>query len=526
MAIIYLSSDGADANNGLTRGASKLTFSAANTAAGNGGTIIVDGVIALATTGYFALDKSSLTIQSYTPYSGTLKCGPSHASNAIYVQSTATGTILGDIIVDANSSATYAIGSEFGSAINEITFSGVRVQNFTQYGVKGSKFRNMTGSLQVIASGAALGGVNVTPDGAGTISLTGSVAVSNLSGTFFGFYVIPTASGCSADIYNVAFTGTGAGGSSNFTGVNLKACSVSQISRGHTFDISGFTTVCASAMPVSTTITVAVAKTYGITGSLAAAGTIAAGIGIRIGDDNSFVTPNITRAEIYQNTISGANHGIMFGSVNNGIMWGNKASYCTIGLLSKGGTAGNLIYGNIVEKCTDFCMYSKAGVNDKFIGNTVVMSAGGYADTGMYTTPDAATAASGIIFENNIIYTDSTLVKFAQVSTGDTATFANNNYYSTAALPANPFHYAGTNYASIAAWIAAQESSALSANPLFVDIAGGNYKLATGSPMWRAGKARFGLKDYRGRRRQVPPSIGAYEPSSGDSIQIARTARV
>lgn len=63
-------------------------------------------------------------------------------------------------------------------------------------------------------------------------------------------------------------------------------------------------------------------------------------------------------------------------------------------------------------------------------------------------------------------------------------------------------------------------------DPSFADPANGDLRLATGSIAYRSGKYLATAKvDFRGRRRQVPPSIGAYEPSSGDACPVARTAR-
>jgi hypothetical protein len=177
--------------------------------------------------------------------------------------------------------------------------------------------------------------------------------------------------------------------------------------------------------------------------------------------------------------------------------WGSKTA--NDGFSNEGTNTGMELYG-----CTSYGNLN-IGINADFSGTGTVIvkncvshgnnvnNAGGYTDfkvVGQATTANCSNNCIGELDTQSNLYADS-------------AASPASGYYPTHASFGNKI-----------------------ADPLLANPAGYDFSLSTGSPCYRSGVYNSSMKtDVRGRRRQVPPSIGAYEPSSGDACPIARTSR-
>jgi hypothetical protein len=134
------------------------------------------------------------------------------------------------------------------------------------------------------------------------------------------------------------------------------------------------------------------------------------------------------------------------------------------------------------------------------------------------------------LFANNNIYCLTACRTYVTVDAAQVATFRSNNYYSVVTpSEANPWSYQGSGQSSLAGWQGAQESTAISSDPLFVgrDLSNiNNLRLQADSPLRRAGlDLNIGnVQDAGDRAFLHPPSIGAWEATSGDAAS-SRTAR-
>jgi hypothetical protein len=129
--------------------------------------------------------------------------------------------------------------------------------------------------------------------------------------------------------------------------------------------------------------------------------------------------------------------------------------------------------------------------------------------------------AAGAVLSNNVISSSGfSLYVDATVAAADwNAAF--NNYPGTGV-----FHYRGTDYATLAAYVtaASKDAGSIATNPRFL---GGSspttaeaFKLRNDSPLIDAGVCYLAVgcvhPDFGGRRGRVPPDIGAWQHRSGD----------
>jgi hypothetical protein len=130
--------------------------------------------------------------------------------------------------------------------------------------------------------------------------------------------------------------------------------------------------------------------------------------------------------------------------------------------------------------------------------------------------PDNTVNVASAVFDANICY-DNGAANWNVLSVGanQVAAFAYNDYFvgnSGSLGGASPFAYQGTNYTTIAAWQAAQEATALNADPKFSGLADDDMSLASGSAMAGAVPVNLGAyNDYLGRAFKTARAPGAYE---------------
>jgi hypothetical protein len=211
-------------------------------------------------------------------------------------------------------------------------------------------------------------------------------------------------------------------------------------------------------------------------------------------------------------------HGVLLGFNQGGQVLRNTIVGCGLALIQKMNTVtGALFANNTVRDCYSIALYAKGAVSTRFVHNSIYITDtanGSDAVTALQALDDdGGTHSTGIEFSNNAIHVaGNVLTKFVSVGASNTATFANDLYYSAFSLPANPFTYQGTSYASVALWAAAREATAVSGDPKFTDAANDNFRLQAGSAAIGVGAPASGVTtDKVGVAYASPPSVGAYE---------------
>lgn len=228
------------------------------------------------------------------------------------------------------------------------------------------------------------------------------------------------------------------------------------------------------------------------------ASAITAGYGIGIGNETA-TTGSISGVQIYGNEFDHVNHGIFFGyCVSSSYSWGNVVRDAIIGLIIKGASSGDVThYSNIVVggPLTGGALRSKESVNAKLVNNLVIWDAQSVAG-GYFQIAD--TASTGTDFANNLLYAPSKNVRWGvQVTAGSSATFRNNNYYA-GSYSTSSFYNGSVFFDTPAAWAAVMEPTATTADPLFVNATGGDYRLSASSPLRAAGVAGLAPVDFMG----------------------------
>lgn len=534
MATIYVSDPttatnlvaGSDSNNGLTAGAPKATIAAAMTAAGAGGTLIIDGTFALSGSSYHDLQIGTLTINAYVNYAGTLQSGAS-ATRVIRVANTAAGLTLGKIVVDARGVNANCIDGEAAVDINGVTLNGTKLLNPTQAFVTGNRMYNFTADSYIATATAAtvtgfvIGG---NPGTAGTVTITnGTITIAGITSSR---NVISLPGPAGVGFTTVTISGNTINITPSAVGNTVNAISVTGAVTVNIHDntITGVVGTGISGIVVPNHATISCTSCHIYNNTISPSANASGGsYGIRVGDDSAPTTNTITGTLVYGNTVTSANHGILFGNITGGICYGNTIYNVVLGVIGKSTTSCRFM-GNVLKQvngATSGAIRSKGGTSDQFIGNTHIVTSG-YNNESLYATNNGAgNNCSGVLFKNNLVYGSGVNpVSFVSIDASQTVSLANNCYYPISGT--NMFTYQGSSYSNLAAWQAV-ETTAISGDPLFQSST--DYRLSVGSPCLRAGAGVFGLKDFRGRRRPLPPSIGAYEPTSRDVVTVARTAR-
>ena len=254
------------------------------------------------------------------------------------------------------------------------------------------------------------------------------------------------------------------------------------------------------------------------------------GIGIQCGS-NEDASPtgvgSLKNARVFNNTITGANHGVFVGWITDAKMYGNLVTDSTLGCISKGATTCK-ITGNVVVDCIGSGGLLAKGDTDSTFANNLVITNPGVTTVSMIAGRVSVLVNSiGTVYTNNILFNNGgTVTKFVNYAVSQTATFFNNNYYSNAAIPTNSWVYAGANVADIAAWQAlGVTTDETNIDPELVDSDNGNYltqsaALLNGGYNW--GVEMYLTEDYLG----FPPpafdiTVGAVQGTDNTSNPFA-----
>ena len=139
------------------------------------------------------------------------------------------------------------------------------------------------------------------------------------------------------------------------------------------------------------------------------------------------------------------------------------------------------VHGNIALNCYGSVFFTK-GVTDALWEHNIAVfdsDAVEHRSEVFGVSAQAATNTAAVTYRNNLVYSNvaSMIEKFVSVVASQAGTFITNAYYQIGgAANANPWSHTGTDYATLAAWQAAQEAGAVEADPLLVDVINGNYK--------------------------------------------------
>jgi len=505
-----------------------------------GDTIVINDGLYNEVSGSVQISALNLTINSENDYMTTIRCATGD-TRVIYQNDTGTGLVLGKLIIDANYAQQNCIQQLYTANVDSLTLNGTHLINFTLRGIDSKTASNIT--LQdgySISSNAntytLLTGVYVNPiTVVGTITIKdGTINISggaNTTDSVGGIDLECPTDGCNVVIQNNDITLGSAAPGADIMDIYAPGFTTVEISNNtitHTTLQNSSGSYNAIAVPNSA-ITTNKCWIYDntINGGNPNPATNASGANIIIGDDlNTQPTyyNNINGIWVHGNICNNMNHQLLLGWVTKGVVAGNEFTNGVLGVIGKH-TTDCLFSGNILVGIrSGGVLRAKYGTGDIYCNNTVIMTSVSGA-TGIAI--NATDGSDEVEFKNNIIYMDGIAAICAKIEDTSTAIFATNDYYSETGFAANPFVYGATNYANLAAWIAAKESTALNVDPNFVDYDSGDYRVpAANTDLYHKGKyTNANARDYRGRPFYVTPTIGAYEVSNGDGC-LTRTVRV
>jgi hypothetical protein len=168
------------------------------------------------------------------------------------------------------------------------------------------------------------------------------------------------------------------------------------------------------------------------------------------------------------------------------------------------------IHHNVYKNC--FRAYSWIGgsgtttmqVSNVDVHNDTVIDC---VNAGAYLVVPVSGTFRNIIWSCSNVMSNAIVRQSGGIVSGQTLSFDYNDYYPQPNTT-NNFHWSGTNYATLAAYKTAtgQDAHSISADPLFVDRAGGDYHLQAGSPAVDAGTPITG-ESFPGSA----PDLGAFE---------------
>ncbi|MFA5937145.1 MAG: peptidoglycan-binding protein [Candidatus Paceibacterota bacterium] len=471
---------------------------AVSTAVSSGDTIIInDGIYIEAS--FVSPSRSNLIINSETDYGVIIRAG-SGVTRVFHVNY--SGLTLGKIVLDANNTQTYCLTTDSSNNINSLTINGTKFLNPKSQFAYFFHLSNLTMNGDWIAQSSQAGtGFTATADQSGTYEISaGTITQTGVpTGITYAFRIIPSVTGNAISVSNLIINRT-TSVDGNLYGISVDGSSEISI-HDNQFTYSGATSVAAINIANNATITTTSCSVYKNTGNLS--GT--SGYTIFIGNESTATPNKIQNVLVYENNITGSNHGYAFSYITGGKMYKNYSNNLSIGIMGKY-TVNSEFYDNIIiNPGAGGGLRSKGGNGDKFYNNKVVSA--GDSFTLMYVTD----SASNIEYKNNIIYSSQTNTRFVNAETGSTAIFSNNDYYNTQTLPSYAWIYNTSNYGTFISWLTAHDSNSINSNPLFINSPT-NLALLYNSPAIDNATSTSLTSDYTGTNYIYgTPDIGAYE---------------
>lgn len=244
------------------------------------------------------------------------------------------------------------------------------------------------------------------------------------------------------------------------------------------------------------------------------------GMAIEIGEDNQDTgSRGFCNGALVENnniicddfSLAGATHGIFNGSGANSIIRRNQVINAGISFGDKEGD-GCQCYDNVFVDGNGSMLRLKGSKNGIYVHNTFVRTKGSNFNMVLVSSNQtnghvgANSKVSGNIFYSQVA------TNFVSAEATEGAVFDHNDYYSTAALGAAAWSISGTNYATLAAWKAAAEASAIAVDPQFNDIVNGDFDVNTAATGLDIVPVNAGvLMDFLNRPFASPASAGAYQ---------------
>ena len=448
---------GDDANDGLSESTPKLTIESAITAVGIGDTININDGTYVDATNYLFSSKASVAFMPVNDYAVTIQ-GVAGQTRVVHVA--ASNNTFGKVIIDANSNISRCI--TVASTVTGTTFSGTKFTGATESVSSSILGTNVTFNNGFIIDLSEFTShcLEIDVDAAGFVKVQdGTIITSNStigSAAKQIIRVTPSVTGVDLTISGNTFNVTDAAGKgttmvygdgcSNYT-VEDNVVSGTGDDRGTFCNLVNHATFTTDSCSIRRN-----------TGGLTLAGT-PAGYLIGVGSEATGTGDNsISNIEISNNDLHSADHGYWVGFNTGAKVYGNKSTNTDIGLVSKGDIDSEF-YGNLVIECVSSALYSKGSSGTKFSNNVHVISTG-FDSISQKAGVNALVNSANIEYKNNITYATVSPTKCTEVDALNTATFTNNIYhYTGGAIPANSFNYQAVNYASLAAWEAAEATA-------------------------------------------------------------------
>lgn len=488
MAIKYVSQTatngyaiGSDANDGSTKALAKLTLEAAITAATAGDTVILnDGTYTAAT--YYDVAKA-LTINPEIAGMVTLKC--TGAVGQVLRVGVAGGTIaLGALIVDAESNSAASCVAINGTTARGVTLNGTILKNpgaprFAVESINSGQVLTFTATDIVVQSQNGGGGIYLLVGAAALVDIDG-LSADNSAGSGSSttircpVYINANAATATHRIRRVSGTWktTAAAVSASFIRTSGTR-GIIERNRGMRVtggDTNGCIIKCENTSGVQADSLV-IRNNQG--GNETTGGFL-----IMVGADGAGANDNKTNYPvIYGNDVYGTDaatliHGIFIGNSKGGVITRNTVRNAAIPIIAKLTSEAAYIVDNDVigpYTSTSGCLRGKGATNLQIVGNRVVLSSGKTNPAIVINRdPTIPTLSAGCSAVGNTVYSSVTvpvMVSVGGASDASAATFMGNNYRSPEGYSAGAFVYQALSYNTVALWSAAQEKSALDADP-------------------------------------------------------------
>lgn len=461
---------GINSGSGASKAAPWLTLEYAISNAPSGSVIQMNNGTYQAAT-YFNVDGKSLTIQAESKFGVILQAANTQARVIRHASSSSDQTLrIYGVVIDGRSNTTECVG--IGTAASTATLT-------TE--IKHCQLKNPAGRFIYATSQKAL-----------------NLTVSNCSGfgTLSGQYLFDIRSHESGLVEILGFVFGQVAATSTAEKAAIWMNSVSGVSTFRASGVSGSVTSAATGglhgikvenvngaviercnLEVSSSVAWAAPirvcctnASYNANNAIVRYNTIRnlgyGGYGILIGSDTTTVgNGRHNDAYVHDNRITGnpsattAIHGAMIGWGSGGTIENNVIDGCGLATIAKHHTGG-LFTGNVITRASSEAIRAKGANGATWDGNTITISSGNAGD-GCNVNEDGATYSTGVVISNNVYNIDSAPSSIVNVLAGSDASFDSNRYSVNTTLTGTPWRYQGTGYASLAAWKAAIEPTAL-----------------------------------------------------------------